>query len=238
MAGPLPAAGVQQVAHGLRLGQVQLAVQKGPAGEFSPLGLTGPRSKQGLQPQLQHHGRTVAVDLRRVLPRIAVGGQRDGTQHPVDGHAAAVQQVAIHQRLGRTFQQPLGPQRFEASLRDLRRLGAGQAQDADGRRDGRGGNCGNGIGHRVHRLFLPALSATAEEALFPAKSRFVYFFFLHRLDKYYGNQKVNIPLIHRFHNTVWITRWIMWTTPVGREKRLPAPAGPPYIPFWIFHVKI
>ena len=50
MAGPLPASGFQQVAHRFRLGQIQLAVQKGSPGKLPRPRLTGSLRKQGLQP--------------------------------------------------------------------------------------------------------------------------------------------------------------------------------------------
>ena len=71
VAGPLPALGVQQVCHRLRLGQVQPTVQEGPLGELPGPGLAGaPWANRASSPQGEHHGGAVAVELRRVLPPV------------------------------------------------------------------------------------------------------------------------------------------------------------------------
>ena len=67
VAGPLPAGGFQQIAHRLRLHQIQTAVKKGTAGELPWSGLSGPVGEEGLQPQREHHGGAVAVELSGVL---------------------------------------------------------------------------------------------------------------------------------------------------------------------------
>ena len=126
VAGPLPALGVQQVGHRLRLGQVQPPVEKGPLGELPGPGLAGPLGKQGLQPQGEHHGGAVTVELRRVLPGVALGPPAVGAQHPVNDLPLPVQQVPVHQGAHRAVQQPLFPQGAEHRRSDVRRPGAGQ----------------------------------------------------------------------------------------------------------------
>ena len=44
-------------------------------------GLPRPGGEEGFQPQGQHHGGAVAVELRRVLPGVAGGPQAVGAQH-------------------------------------------------------------------------------------------------------------------------------------------------------------
>ena len=145
VAGALPAFGLQQVPHRLGLGQVQLAIEEGTAGKLSRPGLAGPLGEEGVQPQGQDHRGAVAVKLRRVLPGVAERAPAVGTQHPVNGLPAAVQQVAVDQIAGGMIGQTLGAQGFEAILRHLHGLGAGQAQDPDGAGTRRSGNGGNGI---------------------------------------------------------------------------------------------
>ena len=88
---------VDEVHHRLGLGQVQPAPQEGPLGELPGPGLPGPLGKEGLQPQGQHRGGAVALELRRLLPRITVARGGPGGQDPVDGPALPVHQGPVHQ---------------------------------------------------------------------------------------------------------------------------------------------
>ena len=109
LAGPLPALGVQQVGHPLRLGQVQPSVEEGPLGELPRACLAGPLGEEGLQPQGEDHGGAVAVEFRRVLPGIAGRPAAVSTQHLVNDLALTVQQTAVYKRAGRMVQQTLPP---------------------------------------------------------------------------------------------------------------------------------
>ena len=91
---------VDEVDDRLGLGQVQLAVEEGPLGELPRPGRPGPSGIQSLQDQGEDHGGAVALQLRCLLPGVAVGGPADkgqaGVQHlaRLVGHGA-VEQVAV-----------------------------------------------------------------------------------------------------------------------------------------------
>ena len=83
---------LNQVDHRFRLGQVQLAVQKGPLGEFTPLGGPCACPIQGVQTCRQHGGGAMAVKFHRVLSRIAVGSAGDRCHTLVNGAALYIPQ--------------------------------------------------------------------------------------------------------------------------------------------------
>ena len=64
---------------GFRLRQVHFAVEEGPLGEFTGLGLPGSGGKEGGEQGVEDYGRAVAVEFCRVLPGIAVAAtEADG----------------------------------------------------------------------------------------------------------------------------------------------------------------
>ena len=71
--------GVDEIDDGFRLRQVHFAVEEGPLGEFTGLGLPGSGGKEGGEQGVKDHGRAVAVEFGRVLPGIAVSAaEADG----------------------------------------------------------------------------------------------------------------------------------------------------------------
>ena len=152
--------GVDQVNHGLGLRQVELTVQKGAARKFSGQRLPCARGKQTLQSRRQHRGRTVALQLDRVLAGVAVRrGGADG--HGLVDHAAlTVAQLAQHQLVrGRGLQRKAAAQ-LEHPARDLGAAWAGQPQNAD--RAGRfaRGDGGDDVAHFRFASKNSASSAT------------------------------------------------------------------------------
>ena len=89
----------------------------------------------------------MALKLRRILPGIAHRAPAEGTQHPVDGLAIPVQQVAVHQLVGAVPAEGRFVQGAEAGLGHLHGPGAGQAQNADGPGARGGGDGGDELGH-------------------------------------------------------------------------------------------
>ena len=94
-------AGVNQVSHGLGLGQIHLVVQEGALGEFARArdthaGQTGracgriggqTRLNAARQQQLQHHRPAVGLQLQHVFTGVGMGG-REVDRQPLVNHAA------------------------------------------------------------------------------------------------------------------------------------------------------
>ena len=142
-------AGVDQVGHCFHLSQIQPAAEKGPASELPGLSLACPGGEQGVQPQGQGGGRAVALQLRRVLPGVAVGTAGEGGQTLVNGPPLPVVENAIHQL-------PVRPGRHGDAVEGcehlVQYLGAprpGQPQDANGGGNRGGGDGGNHIRHNI-----------------------------------------------------------------------------------------
>jgi len=74
--------GFDQVAHGLRLRQVEPAVQKGSHGELARFGETRSGSHRALDRVAQHHRRSMAGDLDHVLRRERMRGVRKTSRSP------------------------------------------------------------------------------------------------------------------------------------------------------------
>ena len=138
---------VDEIRHRLRLGQIQLAVEEGPPGELPRPGLPHPLGKQGLQPQLEHRRRAVALKLRRVLPGVAAGRPGDGGQGLVNGGTVGAQQGAVDQPAALILRQGLSAGGAEHGGGGLDGAVSAQAQDADGTGEGGRGNGGDGLGH-------------------------------------------------------------------------------------------
>jgi hypothetical protein len=89
--------------NGLRLGQVQLAVEVGPQGELSPPGGPRPQGDQDLHHPPQDRRGAVGLELHQVLPGVGVGRPEDqkqglvndlprgGVHHLPQGEAAALE---------------------------------------------------------------------------------------------------------------------------------------------------
>ena len=70
---------IDEIDDGLRLRQVHFAVEEGPLGEFTGLGLPGSGGKEGGEQGVKDHGRAVAVEFGGVLPSVAVSAaEADG----------------------------------------------------------------------------------------------------------------------------------------------------------------
>ena len=92
--------GVDEVDDGLRLGQVQPAVEKGPLGELPGQSLSGAGGEQGGEELSQHHRGAVAVELGAVLSGKAAGAGEADSQPLVQQAALTVQHLAEDQLPG------------------------------------------------------------------------------------------------------------------------------------------
>ena len=71
--------GIDEIDDGLRLRQIHFAVEKGPLGEFTGLGLTGSGGKESGEQGVENYGGAVAVEFGGVLPGVAVSAaEADG----------------------------------------------------------------------------------------------------------------------------------------------------------------
>ena len=86
-----------QVDDGLRLGQIQLAVEEGTLGEFASAGRTGTGAVQRFQPGGQHGRGAVAVEFHGVLAGVAVGSPGHDSHALVNDPALLVAEGAQHQ---------------------------------------------------------------------------------------------------------------------------------------------
>ncbi len=146
--------GLQQVGHRLGLGEVQPAVQEGPFGKLSGLRQTGPRGAEGLQSQGEHHGRAVALELRRVLPGIAVRRAGDRSQHLIHHPPLPVQKGAVHQSAaGRLSQRAAAPGAKDPVRRRCRSRPR-QAEDPDGGGAQGGADRSDQVGHFAHLIIF------------------------------------------------------------------------------------
>ncbi len=139
--------GVDQVGHRLGAGQVQLAAQKRPPGELPRLGLPHPGGEQRLQPQRQHGGGAVALQLGGILPGVAMGGPGYGAQAVIDRHPLPVVERPVHQRPVGPLPHGAAPEWGKHPVHSPDGARPGQAQDPDGAGRQRRGNGGNGIVH-------------------------------------------------------------------------------------------
>ena len=76
--------GADEVHHGLRLGEVHLAVEEGAAGEFAGLGERGAAGEEEIEDAAGDEDAAVALDLHHVLAGIARGGAMDGEEDLVE----------------------------------------------------------------------------------------------------------------------------------------------------------
>ena len=145
---------VNEVGHRLGLGQVQPAVEEGPAGKLTRSGLAHTLGKESLQPQGEHRRGPVALELRRVLAGIAPRPSGIGGQSLVDGVALPVVQGAVHQPAALIFLQGPPSDRLEHRRRGPDSLRPGQPQNS---------NCppGHRCGHRCDGIchFTPSSQA-------------------------------------------------------------------------------
>ena len=71
--------GIDEIDDGFRLRQVHFAVEEGPLGEFTGLGLPGSGGKESGEQGVEDYGRAVAVEFGGVLPSVAVSAaEADG----------------------------------------------------------------------------------------------------------------------------------------------------------------
>ena len=145
--------GVDQIAHGLGLRQIDAAVQKGAQGELAGLGQARAGVERALHGVAQHDGRTVAGDLDQVLGGVGARRGEEGDHHLVDGVAVRVEQL-------RQVRLPGTPFGGSEELRgDGARLRSGKAHDAEAGASRRSGDGDDGVGE-LQRL-LPGIGRTA-----------------------------------------------------------------------------
>ena len=86
--------------HGLGLGEVQLAVQKGPLGVFAGLGGPRPEHQDLFEHRAHDAAPAVAMELQGVLPCVGAGAGHEHGQGLVQGVAPGVHQGAMVQDIG------------------------------------------------------------------------------------------------------------------------------------------
>lgn len=59
--------GFDQIGHAFRLGEIELAVEKGASGEFAGFGQTRTEDKAAFEQQAQHHRSAVALEFEHVF---------------------------------------------------------------------------------------------------------------------------------------------------------------------------
>ena len=96
-----------QIDDSLCLGQIQLAVQESPLGEFTTLGRLCAGNVQAFQSGSQHSRAAVAVEFHRILAGIGVGTVGNHNAAVIDGPAGLVLKIAQHQFPVRNLSQGL-----------------------------------------------------------------------------------------------------------------------------------
>ena len=136
--------GVDQVAHRLRLHQVELAVEHGAAGELAGRGRPGARRVERREQPRRGQQAAVAGELHQVLAGVAAGCGKDGVEAAVDRLAAASRKVASSAARGRSLPEPSDDPRRH-------RERAAPAQPDEGQRGaaGRRGQRGDGVGEQT-----------------------------------------------------------------------------------------
>jgi hypothetical protein len=129
--------GIDQVGHGLGLGQVELAVEKGAQRELARLRQAQVARRAEFeaarQQQLQHHRAAVGLQFEHVLAGVGIRRGEEQGQAVVDRRALGVEEGAV-----------VGQARGQGALRDRsrqrRQVAARDAHDADRAAAGRGGD--------------------------------------------------------------------------------------------------
>ena len=91
-AGLVERGGVDEVADGFGLREIDAAVEVGAQGEFAGFGEAGAGFQGALDGVAQDHGRAVAGDFDDVLGGIGTGSFEERGDHLVDGLAVAIEQ--------------------------------------------------------------------------------------------------------------------------------------------------
>ena len=136
-------AGVDQVGHGLGLGQVELAVEEGALGEFARLGQPQAQRLPGLQAarqqQLQQHRAAMGLQLEHVFAGVGMRRRKVQRQALVDGlpsSARNASRVAWRGRSGRPHNASTsGCSAWPGQAHDAHRAAARRGGDGD---DGQG----------------------------------------------------------------------------------------------------
>ncbi len=89
--------GLDEINDGFGLGQIQLAIQKSPLGEFTPLGGTGTGDVQRFQTGSQHGRGAVAVKFHGILAGVGMGAPGNNGHTLVDDTALPVMELTQHQ---------------------------------------------------------------------------------------------------------------------------------------------
>jgi hypothetical protein len=100
------AVGTNQVGDGLRLGQVDLAMQKGAPRELAGFGMTGALPEQRLQSQAGNQGAAMTLQFHDVFASVTVGARHPHCQAlRVNALALRAKQPPQQQLPGRSFRQ-------------------------------------------------------------------------------------------------------------------------------------
>ena len=116
----------------LRLGQIQMAVEEGPLGEFAPACRPGTGDVEGFQSCGQYSRGAVAVEFHRILAGIAVGTPGIDGAAGVDDPTLLVMEFTQDQLPVGRFPEGLAADAFENFSADLGAVISRHADDADG----------------------------------------------------------------------------------------------------------
>ena len=139
-AGLIQRGGVDQVAHGFGLRQVDASVQEGAKCEFTRFGEARARVQSTLNRMPQNHGRTVAGNLDQVFRGIGFGAGEVGSDDLIDPMAIGVVELS-----------EVRPPRLPIDVRkkcrgNFARPRAGEANDSKPSPSGRSRKRDDGIG--------------------------------------------------------------------------------------------
>jgi hypothetical protein len=132
--------GIDQLADGLRLHQVQLAVEHRPPGELARRGRTGAGGVESREEPRRRHLPAMAGELDHVLAGIAVGSGEYGVEPAVDGLSCVVEDGQ------RGESRVVAPEPFHHPGRDVEGPPPAQSHDRQRRSSRRSRERGDRIG--------------------------------------------------------------------------------------------
>ena len=144
--GLLEGGGLDEVADGFGLGEVEAAAEEGALGELAGLGEAGTGGAAGADGVLEQHRRAVHGDLNDVLAGVAVGrGEKGGDDLVEDAVVGEVEQLAeAGAARGELMPEP------EHGLGDGTGGGTAEPDDADASAPGWGGDGDDGVAEFVN----------------------------------------------------------------------------------------
>ena len=148
--------GADQVEHGLRLHQVEAAIQEGAPGELTGFRRTGARLKDAPQYLAGNRGAAMALDFHHVLTGEAVGRAKNQQQGFIHRPPTRIHHMARNKGKGRTLRGQ-GTTAAEHRVRNGQALGPRNAHDGDSALSRRGGDGGYGFSWSGHIHWIKTL---------------------------------------------------------------------------------